>query len=227
VEAHVGRTGDAALRALLKRWVASKRTLAGSPAARERVLRNVARRMTTVVAKLEHAGGGRLTWEWLEAGLARGYRRGRRGWRRCGRGRNDLLFHAWRRRAKDLQYHLDLLRPLAPHRLGRLRRRVQKVAQALGDAHDLLELREALERAFAAVRDHGWSSALSGQRRDLLEGIQRAMVGKYRAALKEAEGVYRLPPKTWLRGLRKDWDHHTRKQGAHRRSAPRRAAKLT
>jgi CHAD domain-containing protein len=236
VEAHLGRTGDAALRSLLQRWVESKRALAGPPAGLERVIRAVARRMATTAPKLERAGGGAVTWDWLAPGLDRTYRRGKQAWRRCRNRGGDAEFHLWRRRVKDLQYQLELLRFLAPHRLGKLRHRVQGVADALGEAHDLVEVRDALERAFAAVRHPGgspaarherWSGALSRNRRALLEGIRRRMDANYQTALREAQAVFAAAAKDWLNTLRNDWRRRQDAPAAARKKPTGSGGKMT
>lgn len=223
VEAQVGRRGDAVVCALLERWIARKQALAGLPAERERTLRAVARRVAGVVAKLERAGGGSLTFEWLEPGLARSYRRGRRTWRKRQRGGNDLEFHKMRGQVKDLQYQVEFLRSLAPNRLNSLHHRVRAIAEALGEAHDLVGLRETLERGRARAS----VAAPSADWRALLESIRRTMAAQYRRALAEAEAVYGQPPKAWLKGLRTAWVRRNRRKKRAQKMKPRRRQNLT
>jgi CHAD domain-containing protein len=217
VETYVGRTGDAAVRGLLRRWVESKTTLAGP--AREQALRSAVRRMASVPAKLERAGGGAVTWEWLEPGLKRAYRRSKRAWKVCRANGSDVDFHAWRRRIKDLQYLVELLRFLAPHRLGQMLRHIRAIADALGEAHDLVELREALERAFAASGSRGWSVALSRKRRDLLMHLRQQMAHRYASAQREAVHVYASSVRSWLHMLHRGFQRWARTQGRRRHRA--------
>lgn len=221
VETLAGKTGDASVRALLRRWVESKHALAGPPVARERALRAAVRRMAGVPAKLERAGGGAVTWEWLAPGLKRVYRRGKRAWQVCRAGGDDADFHAWRRRVKDLQYQVELLRFLAPRRLGRMLRRIRAIADALGEAHDLVGLRDALERAFAASGPRGGSVALSRKRRKLLMRLRRQVAGQYAAARREAAHVYAASTRVWLHALCQDFRRWWRVREALRQGMAR------
>lgn len=79
----------------------------------------------------------------IEAGLRKGYRQARRRGRRAASAPDAESMHGWRKRCKAHAYHCALLAPLWPvledrsHRLDRL-------ADALGEHHDLADLRAAL-----------------------------------------------------------------------------------
>ncbi|MEA2214420.1 MAG: hypothetical protein QOF83_4368, partial [Solirubrobacteraceae bacterium] len=57
-------------------------------------------------------------WATLSRGLEREYRRGRRAMKRARQAPTPERMHAWRKRSKDLWYHVRLLQPLAPGTLG-------------------------------------------------------------------------------------------------------------
>jgi len=58
----------------------------------------------------------------------------------------DEHLHEARKRAKDLWHATQLLRPAAPKKLKRLSRRAHRLADLLGDDHDLAVLEQALRR---------------------------------------------------------------------------------
>lgn len=74
-------------------------------------------------------------------GLERSYRQGRRAMHRaCGEAADELTFHEWRKRVKDLWYHTRLLAPLW-HEIMHVRETALKtLSDQLGDDHDLAML---------------------------------------------------------------------------------------
>src|SRR5262245_4254595 len=80
----------------------------------------------------------------LEPGLRRGYRKGRRAEPRAFASRADEDFHDWRKRAKDLRYHVELLEPIWPATMTGLEKTLHDLTDRLGDDHDLADLRAAL-----------------------------------------------------------------------------------
>lgn len=83
-------------------------------------------------------------WNAVEGGLRREYGRGRRAWRRAEHDPTVENLHAFRKRAKDLWYHLRLLEPAAPLTLAGQVKEAHALTQLLGDDHDLALLRERL-----------------------------------------------------------------------------------
>ncbi|MGI8558759.1 MAG: CHAD domain-containing protein [Solirubrobacteraceae bacterium] len=84
----------------------------------------------------------------LTLGLGQIYRRGRRCYRGARRKPTAENLHEWRKRAKDLWYGAQIMRPLAPRSMEKLAARAHHLADLLGDDHDLAVLRkEALVRA--------------------------------------------------------------------------------
>jgi CHAD domain-containing protein len=81
-------------------------------------------------------------WGLVGPGLRRGYRRGRKRFAEAASAPSDEAVHEWRKRAKDLWYHLRLLRESRPKRIGKEADRAHQLSDLLGDHHDLVVLHE-------------------------------------------------------------------------------------
>ena len=69
--------------------------------------------------------------------------------RRCSVARREPTvenLHQWRKRTKDLWYHLRMLKPMAPAIVGGHADEADELSDLLGDDHDLAILRETLRR---------------------------------------------------------------------------------
>lgn len=84
-------------------------------------------------------------WEALEGGLRWVYKRGQRAFRRALEDPTDENLHDWRKRVKDLWYALDLLAPIRPAAVDPRGEEASRLADILGDDHDLAVLDEILE----------------------------------------------------------------------------------
>jgi CHAD domain-containing protein len=120
-----------------------------------------------------HAAGlGDDGWGALAPGLERSYRDGRRALAAARRSRSPEDVHEWRKRAKDAWYHVRLLCPSAPSVLGPLDGSLHDLADALGDAHDLVVIAERLRAApdrFGGAEQVEAAVALADRRRATLE----------------------------------------------------------
>ena len=76
----------------------------------------------------------------IERGVRRIYGRGRAALRVSTSGGDGEARHEWRKREKDLWYATRLLAPSAPSVLVALEARLDELAEALGDDHDLAVL---------------------------------------------------------------------------------------
>lgn len=77
-------------------------------------------------------------------GLEATYRQARMLGREVKVGAPPAAFHEWRKRVKDLRYHLELLEPVWPGTVGELRSRFNDLGDDLGEHHDLEVLRANL-----------------------------------------------------------------------------------
>lgn len=82
----------------------------------------------------------------IEAGIAATYRQGRSALRRARADPTDHRLHEWRKTAKYLWYQMQLVHDAAPSVLGPLVDELDRLAEALGDDHDLAVLVELLDR---------------------------------------------------------------------------------
>jgi CHAD domain-containing protein len=115
-------------------------------ASREELLA-VARRMAA--CKIESR-----SWKDIGSGLERTYRRGRKEMHRAQAEPTPECLHEWRKQTKYLWHQLQIFEPLAPGRIGELADQAHKLADYLGDDHDLAVLREkavAHEPAFGST----------------------------------------------------------------------------
>lgn len=80
----------------------------------------------------------------LRAGAERAYARGRRASHTAQREPTDEHLHDWRKRVKDLWYHQRLLATAWPEALGTQAEQSHRLANLLGDDHDLAVLHATL-----------------------------------------------------------------------------------
>jgi CHAD domain-containing protein len=80
----------------------------------------------------------------LLSGMAETHRRGRRAFRRCLSRPSDAAFHEWRKQAKYGWHHRELMEPLARSALVPEAATLKRLADALGDDHDLAILRGSI-----------------------------------------------------------------------------------
>jgi CHAD domain-containing protein len=147
----------------------------------------------TKAEAMQLRGGG---WSVVGAGLQRSYGRGRRAMQRAQKSPTVENLHDWRKRAKDLWYHLRLLRPTAPHTLSGHINEAHALSDVLGDLHDLDVLRATLGKLAPELAT------------DL--GPLVALVEHRRAALRDEAGfvgarLYAETPKAFTARIRRYW----------------------
>lgn len=130
------------------------------------------------------AAGVRGDWPVLADGLCDVYRRGRRARRTAVRERTAECLHEWRKQVKHLWHALELLEPAWPRPMRALAREAHRLADQLGDDHDLAVLRERL--AIAEIDEPARAAALAAldARRSELQA----------AAFRLGERLYAEPP---------------------------------
>lgn len=158
--------------------------------------------LTTAIEELGSARGAIAEWKlggWSPAGkgLRRAYRRGRKALAAARAEPSDAAVHEWRKRSKDLWYHLRLLRGARPDVLAPAADRAHELSDLLGDHHDL-----AVLAADAKARRKG----LSTTSRSALLGAIRHRQGELLAeALPLGEELYAEKPKAFARRLEAYW----------------------
>lgn len=137
------------------------------------------------------------SWKLVGPGMRRAYRRGRRAMRQAAEELGEEGLHEWRKRVKDLSYQLRILRDATPDSLAECAGWADKLAEALGDHHDLVVLREDLrERGLPSVPAPALEAAIAARQAELAV-----------AAFDLGEKLYARKPKAFLRELRRGWRH--------------------
>ena len=132
-------------------------------------------------------------WDCIEDGLRSTYRRARHALRRGRKDRATEDLHEWRKQTKYLWHQLQLLTALAPGPIGELADDFHRLADYLGDEHDLAVLRE---RASGKITD------LIDRRREELQDKAFAL----------GERLYADKAKTFAQSLQQQWTKWQRRE---------------
>ena len=111
-------------------------------------------------------------FEAFEEGLGRIYRQGRRDFRAARETPSAERMHEWRKRTKDLWYHLRLLEEGWKPVIGALADEAHELSDRLGDEHDLTVLSEWAHRHASALNGsepvlRGFDVILANRQREL------------------------------------------------------------
>jgi CHAD domain-containing protein len=135
------------------------------------------------------------SWKLVGPGVDRSYRRGRRAMRRAAEDPGGEILHEWRKRAKDLWYHLRILRDACPEALADRVELADELAAALGDWHDLAVLREDLSgRELPTPLRPALLAAIAARQAELAS-----------TAFELGERLYVERPKAFRREMRNGW----------------------
>jgi CHAD domain-containing protein len=135
-------------------------------------------------------------WSAIEGGLRRSYEGGRKAMGKARSKRRDENLHEWRKRSKDLWYHLRLLAPVCGPAVRGQAKEAHLLSDLLGDDHDLAVLRGALiAHGTEVAADLDAMLALIDRRRGQLQS----------EALFMGERIYAESPKTFSRRMRRRW----------------------
>lgn len=164
------------------------------------VMAIVARAMEAGLDRLQEMPVSSEEFEIYGAGLQRVYRRGRQAMQRALADPEDpLKFHEWRKRVKYLWYHMDILQQAWPVVLGDMANELHLLSDFLGDAHDLVVLKETLLA----------EPELSKGNQNLTTLL--ALIDRRRQSLEEAswtlgQRLYVERPKDFVRRIQTYWD---------------------
>jgi CHAD domain-containing protein len=151
-------------------------------------------------------------WKELRAALHRSYRRARAAWRHACEEPKPRALHDWRRRTKDLLYHVCLCHSVAPDFMEELAGELEVLGEFLGDDHDIVVLRDLLERhprdiPAGQARD-AFFKMLTLRREELLD-----------AAFDLAGRVFPESPAEFIDALDERRDEHRQRRKKARRMA--------
>lgn len=134
------------------------------------------------------------SWKLVKAGVLRSYRRGRQAMKRARSEPGAESVHDWRKRTKDLWYQLRILRGAWPAVISETAEQAHKLAELLGDHHDLAVLVEDL-----AGREIPGDRGLAN---DLIDRRQKELLEN---AFEIGARLYAEKPKAFSRRLESYW----------------------
>jgi CHAD domain-containing protein len=123
--------------------------------------------------RLQELPVGRHGWSILGKGLRRVYRKGREAFDTARSDPSVANLHGWRKQAKYLWNQLEMLRPVAPHRIGKLADQAHDLGDLLGDDHDLAVLRQKLAELTGQIPDASVIGQLQGRIDTRREELQK------------------------------------------------------
>ncbi len=163
--------------------------------------------------KLERGG-----WRTLEGGLVRSYGRGRRAFVDARSEPSLENLHQWRKRVKDLWYQLRLLAPVGGPTVRGQVKEAHRLADLLGDDHDLGVLRQTILRLAPDLAvDHDALIGLVDHRREQLQTEARYV----------GERLYAETPKAFGRRIARCWNAGRAQARAAQSQPPRSLAEVT
>jgi len=142
-------------------------------------------------------------WDLVGAGLSRGYRRGRNRFAAVREDPSTENVHDWRKRVKDLWYHLRILRNAWPAVIGETADEAHALSDLLGDHHDVAVLVEDARRRpdrFDSTEDLDALAAAAAARQEELLGEALALGARiYAEKPKAFAGRYESYWRAWSR----------------------------
>ena len=182
--------------AIRREVLQSPRTLAG--------IRRTLRASSGRVKKLPARRDG---WAVYGAGLQRTCRRGRRAFAAARAECSPDLLHEWRKQVKFLWHQLQILQPLRPGVIGELADQLHKLAEYLGEDHDLWVLRQRAGQHPDAFARPGALSAFVA----LIDGRRAELQDR---AMALGERLYGEKPRSFQRRMCACWQAWRRQAAA-------------
>jgi len=162
----------------------------------------VAKQRTALRAIIKRSERWRLRgddWAVIGNGFARSYRRGRRNFAIAKQARDTECLHDWRKQVKYLWHQLQIVQPLRPAKIGALANRCHKLADHLGDDHDLAVLRSRIE-------NHAQAISRTRDLDELLRRIDRRRVQLQDKAFVLGSRLFADKPAVFAQHLSRYWD---------------------
>jgi CHAD domain-containing protein len=143
-------------------------------------------------------------WKLMRSGLERSYRRGQRRFAKVQADPTPEGVHEWRKRVKDLWYHLRLLHGIWPEAMQGPIDAAHELSDLLGDHHDLSVLAQD-------VHEHNGRDAHSKALLGLIARRQRELLAE---AIPLGERLYAEKPKQFAGRLAAYWQAWHGQDGA-------------
>lgn len=151
---------------------------------------------TAARKRLGHASLPGKDWTPLGAGFRSIYRRGRWLMPRKTDSTSTEAFHEWRKQVAGYWYALEVFLPVSPTRIGRTIDAARRLADLLGEDHDLALLVDRLR----TVQGHADEPIPA-----LLDAIESRRRQLRRKALRIGHALYAEPPAVMEKQLRQSW----------------------
>jgi CHAD domain-containing protein len=194
---HFGKRLGSVQREAITAALRSTRAASGG----EQPLQEAARAIELIDRGSRDVGAWKLPergWELLEPGLRRSYRRGRDAIHEVEAEPTPEAVHEWRKRVKDLWYHLRLLEDTWSEVFSGLADQAHELSSLLGDHHDLTVIALAIDDG-----TFGLDARQQGSLRRLLLRRQSELLAE---ALPLGRRLYAEKPKAFARRLEGYWD---------------------
>jgi CHAD domain-containing protein len=190
--------GEMPTKTTLRKYIGSLESERDGHAAADADLERAATEIEAGAAAIEDWNLDSDSWELVAPGLSRAYRRGRNRFRDTAADPSSENVHEWRKRVKDLWYHLRVLRPIWPELLEETADQTHELADLLGDHHDLAVLAEdARGRRERFDREEDLEA--------LLGAIERRQTKLLDNALALGARLYAEKPKAFVDRLESYW----------------------
>jgi CHAD domain-containing protein len=139
--------------------------------AKEKTANTVARILRRVAKRVNGLNVKEKEWKAIGPGVKNTYREGRRAYQTVVKDPSPENFHEWRKRVKDLWYHMRLLQPVWPEQMDAIAGELDALGNNLGDDHDLVVLKQDVAERFTGRVDALELETLKG----LIEERQREL----------------------------------------------------
>jgi CHAD domain-containing protein len=182
--------------ASVREWLESRRQTLGNDLSE--TLGATADRHGEARARLEEWPPCLMDFDALAPGLRKGYARGRKALQQAADEPLAEHFHELRKRVKDHWYHCRLLEPVIRGRMKSRHRSLRRLAEWLGEDHDLAVLRETLTLEAAGLGGIESLDSLFGL-------IDHRSAELRKEARKASEQLYGERPGEFIENLRHRW----------------------
>ena len=185
--------------ARVRTWLVERRDQAyGQATSSDRAVQEVVADLVQARERLEHWNLQHQGWGGVRVGLQRIYARGRSDFAGAYALPSDEAFHDWRKQAKYLWYHTQILENIWPSVMQALVGELDQLGELLGQDHDLAVLRTTVLAEFPRA---GATATL----RALESRIGEVRAQKQAEARPLAERIYLERPREFSRRLRGYW----------------------
>ena len=156
-------------------------------------------RLQTVEERVDAWAGTSLHGSTLVKGLRASYRKAQRSREAAERSRRDDRWHEWRKRVKDLWYHLRVLRLVWPAVLDSTIDELDRLDKSLGEDHDMAMLGGHL-------RTLGRSPEMADEISRLKPLVRRRRQELQQQAREQAQILLEAKPRVFARQFEACWD---------------------